>query len=483
MASVARKSVINILWASFSFAATKLLNLVAIIILARLLSPGEIGLMAFCLVIMAYLEVMARFGLGAALISAGPDPDEVAETADAVFAMSIGFSAAMAGLLFLSSGAIASFFEQPELAPMLRLLCAAILLQAFGTVNNAFLQKNLNFRLKVFPDIGRGLVKGVTSIGFALAGAGVWSLVYGHLAGVAVYCVVLWAVQPWRPARLPRPAAMRRLLGFGSSLLGAESINMLNRTLAPLMIGKVLGAAPLGIYNLASRIPDLGIRSFTLVASTVAHPIMAQMQDDPESLRRYFYDCLCYFSLFTFAGGAAIASLAEPMVVVLYTPTWYDMIVPMQLLAVAYGLSTVNLLPGVIYKAIRRPDYMLRVSLMTLPVTVLALWFAVPRGLEAVALAEVALALIYFVPNVGILRGAIGISIRQCLRAVAPGLFCGLMTAAGGQVGQMITDTPLGDLLCGAALAGLAYAVSFALVRPDIMALAARRLTRGKRAT
>lgn len=482
MTTIARKSITNILWASFSFAATKLLNLVAIIILARLLSPAEIGLMAFCLVIMAYLEVMARFGLGAALISAGPDPREIAETANAVFALSIAFSVLMAAALFFTAGAVAAFFEQPALTPMLQVLSAVIVIQAFGTVNNAFLEKNLNFRRKIFPDTARGLVKGLLSIGLALGGFGVWSLVYGHLAGTVAYCAVLWIVQPWRPRGLPRMQSLRGLLGFGSSLLGAESVNMLNRTLAPLMVGRMLGAAPLGIYNLAYRIPDLGIKSFTMVATTVAHPVMSQMQDDHESLRRYFYNCLCYFSLFTFAGGAAIASLAEPLVVVLYTPVWYDMIVPMQLLALAFALSTVNLLPGAIYKAIRRPDYMLRVSLIKLPITIGVLWFAVSRGLEAVAAAEIALALIYFVPNIGILRRAIGITVRDCGRAVMPGLFCGAMTALGGQIGQMLTPTPLGDLLCGAALAGAAYVASFALVRPDIMAKLVQRITRGRRA-
>ena len=481
MPTLARKSVTNILWAFLSFASTKLINLVAIIILARLLGPAEIGLMALCMVVMTYFEILSRFGLGAALISSGPDPEEIAETADAVFAMSLALAVAMAAVLFAASGPIAGFLGQPAAAPMLKVLCVAMVIEALGTVNSAFLAKKLRFRRKVFPDMARGTTKGAVSIGLALAGFGVWSLVWGYLAGAVAFRVLLWIVEPWRPRGLPRLAAMRGLWRYGGSLLGAESVNMLNRTLSPLLIGRVLGPAPLGIYSLAYRIPELGVKSFTLVASTVTHPIMAEMQDDPAALRRYFYACLCYFSLFTFAGGAAIASLAEPLVVVLYTPAWYDMIVPMQLVALAFALGTVNMLPGAIYKAIRRTDYMLRASLVTLPFTVTALWFAVPHGIEAVAAAEVGLALLYFVPNIGILRRVIGISVRECMRAVLPGLFCGAMTAVGGQVGQRLAHSPLGDLACGAVLAAAAYLLSFALVRPDVMAKVVGRLARRRR--
>lgn len=481
MPTPARKSVSNIFWAFFSFIATKMLNLVAIVVLARLLSPAELGLMAFCMVVMAYFEILSRFGLGAALISAGSDAEEVADTADAVFALSVAFACVMAAILFALGPVIADAFDQPGIAPMLRVLSVAMLIEALGTVNNALLQKRLKFRLKVIPDGARGLVKGVVSIALALAGFGVWSLVYGYIAGAIAFCVVLHVVQPWLPRRPPGRDRIRRLLGFGGHLLGAESINMLNRTMSPLLIGSLLGAAALGIYNMAYRIPELAIKSFSLVAGTVAHPIMAEMQDDEEALRRYFYGCLCYFALFTFPGGAAVATLTPPLVTVLFTPAWYDMIVPMQLLAIAFALATVNILPGTIFKAIQRPGHMLRVSLITLPITVLTLWHAVPRGLEAVAAAEVALAIVYFVPNLVILRRAIGIEVAHCVRALGPGVICAAATALGGLAGQQLASTPLAQLVVSALGALAAFVAALAVVRPEVIAKLARGFGRRQR--
>ena len=481
MASADRKSVVNIAWAFLSFFATKLLNLAAIVILARLLSPTEMGLMAFCMVVMAYFEIVSRFGLGAALISADRDPEREDQTAHAVFFLATAFSTVMAGALFGFGPLIARWFDQPQLAPMLQVLSIAMIIEGGATVNNALLQKRLRFKRKIVPDTARGLAKGTASITLAFAGFGVWSMVWGYLAGATVFAVALHVVEPWRPRQRPRLAEMRPLLGFGLRLLGGESVNMLNRTLSPLMIAQVLGAAALGIYNLAYRIPELVIKSFTIVAGTVAHPVMAEMQDDAESLRRYFYGCLTYFTVLTFSGGAAIAVLTPPLVHVLYTPTWYGMIVPMQLLGIAFALGTLNMLPGVIYKAIRRPEYLLRVALISLPLSVTTLVLAVPHGLVAVATAEVALAVVLFTPNFYFLSRAVGIRLDAVLHALVPGLACAAATALGGQLAQYPVDAPLAKLVLGGLGAGAAFFATLASTRPELTAQIWAALRRKRR--
>lgn len=469
MSGTMEKSVSNIFWAFLSFGGTKVLNLVAIIVLARLLSPPEIGLMAFCLVIMAYFEILSRFGLGAALISARADETEVAETADAVFALSLVFSSLMAVAAYALADTMAGFFDQPDLAPMLKVLCVAMVIESLGTVNNALMQKSLRFKQKLVPDTARSVMKGVVSIGLALAGFGVWSLVWGYLAGAVAFCVALWIMQKWRPRALPRAAICRRILRYGIALIGAETVNSLNHYLPMLLIGKMLGTGPLGIFSLAYRIPELAIRSFSLVASTVTHPIMAEMRDDNESLRRYFYGCLRYFSVLTFSGGAAIAVMTPALVVILYTPVWYDMIAPMQLLAIAFALATVNILPGAIYKAISRTDVMLRVSLINLPVTVVAFFTAVPYGLTAVAATEIGVVILSFLPNLYFLRRAIGIDLLHCAACVVPGVVCACVTVVAGSLGYLLFDTPMAQLATSLAAMLLSFAAALAVMAPEML--------------
>lgn len=469
MSGTGEKSVKNIFWAFTSFGATKVLNLVAIILLARLLSPSEIGLMAFCLVIMAYFEILSRFGLGAALISAPNDVVEISRSADAVFALSLGFSSLMACAAYLLADTFAQFFEQPGLAPMLRVLCIAMVIESLGTVNNALLQKGLRFKQKLIPDTARSVVKGILSIALAVTGWGVWSLVWGYLAGSVAFCLALWFVQSWRPCALPQLSVCRTVLRYGVALIGAETVNSLNRNLPMLLIGKMLGTGPLGIFNLAYRIPELAIRSFSLVASTVTHPIMAEMRYNDETLRQYFYNCLHYFSILTFSGGAAIAVMTPALVVVLYSPVWYDMIGPMQYLSIAFALATVNILPGAIYKAISRTDLMLRVSLINLPITVIAFLMVVPYGLTAVAITEVFVVVLSFLPNLYFLRGAIGIDFFRCVVCIFPGVISAGITASAGSVGYILFGTPLAQLAatCLAMLFG--FMISIMVVAPEML--------------
>lgn len=483
MSATLQKSVSNIFWAFLSFGATKILNLVAIIILARLLTPAEVGLMAFCLVIMAYFEILSRFGLGAALISSGQDEKTIADTADAVFTLSMLFSTFMAVLAYLTAPALAQFMEQPQLAPMLRLLCIAMIIQALGTVNNALLQKGLRFKKKIVPDSLRGLLKAVVSISLALSGWGVWSLVLGYLAGAIAYCLALWMVEPWRPRALPKWPAIQTVLRYGSALIGAETVNSLNRNLPMLLIGKLLGPTALGIFNLAYRIPELVIRSFSIVASSVTHPIMSEMRGDQASLQQYFYGCLRYFSVLTFPGGAAIAVMTPALVVVLYSPVWYEMIRPMQFLALAFAFATVNILPGAIYKAISQTNLMLRVSLINLPITVAAFWFAVPHGITAVAKTEMVLVVIAFVPNLYYLRRSIGIRVTQTCRCVTPGIFSAAVTAGAGSLSYLMFSTPITQLCASIGLMAVAYPLSLALFAPEALSTVMNVVRAKRRAT
>ena len=137
------KSVTNIFWSYVSFFCTKVLNLVALIVLARFLPPAEFGLMAFCIVIVGYFEMFSRFGLGAAVISAQEDVDA---TADAVFWFALLISASMAATVWLSADAFGRFFGQPELADILPVLSLSMVVVSFSAVHNSLLQKELRFR-------------------------------------------------------------------------------------------------------------------------------------------------------------------------------------------------------------------------------------------------------------------------------------------------------------------------------------------------
>lgn len=470
----------NLFWAYLSFTSTKLLNFVAVIIIARYVDPGEFGLMAICLAIMGYFEIISKFGLGAALISV---EDRQQETANAVFFCAILTSSVMALLLWLGSGAIAQLFESSELQPLLGTICLVLVIRALGSVHYSLLFRELNLRKKMVPDMAQGITKGVISIILALMGFGVWALVIGYIAGAIMATLLLYWIRPWKPSALPDWPTVRYVMGFGSYLIGAETINASPRLLDNLMVGKFLGPSALGIYAIAYRIPELAIKSFISVAGTVLHPVMSKMQTHPEDLEKYYYQALRYCALLMFGIGAAIAVLAEPTVHVLYTEKWYDMVAPMQFIAAALAVSTLNMVPGQLLKAVSRTDLMFRAALINLPIFVLLLGVAIPFGITAVAAAQLVMAFVRFVPIYLATKRVMNVTLPRLLNALRPAMICaGCASVAALLALQMHTGSELIRLMAGAAAFAAVYLIALRMVLPGVFVAGHRFILKRRRA-
>ncbi|WP_343503387.1 lipopolysaccharide biosynthesis protein [Alloyangia pacifica] len=470
----------NLFWAYLSFISTKLLNFVAVIIIARYVDPVEFGLMAICLAIMGYFEIISKFGLGAALISV---KDRQEETANAVFYCAIFTSTLMALLLWWGSGAISGLFESPELEPLLGTVCLVLVIRALGSVHYSLLFRELNLRKKLVPDVAQGLAKGLISIALAILGYGVWSLVIGYVAGALVSTLLLFWIRPWKPSALPDWPTVRYVMSFGSYLIGAETINATPRLLDNLLVGKFLGPAALGIYAIAYRIPELAIKSFTSVAGTVLHPVMSKMQTHPEDLAKYYYQALRYCALLMFGIGAAIAVLAEPTVHVLYNEKWYGMVAPMQFIAAALAVSTLNMVPGELLKAVSRTDLMFRAALFNLPIFILLLAGAIPFGITAVAAAQLAMAFIRFIPIYLATKRVMNVTIAKIFAALRPALICAASASLAAFLAlQMHTGSELLRLMAGAAAFAAVYLVALRLMVPGAFAAGHRFILKRRRA-
>lgn len=473
----AHRALSNVFWSYASFLGTKVLNLVTLVLLARWLSPGEFGIMAICVAISAYFEIVARFGLGASLISAQEDVEGMAT---AVFMMSMVSSVLMALALVIAAPYLADWFKMPDLVAPLRVIAFTQVVDGFGVVPAAFLAKRLRFRMKVVPDLARSVTKGVISIGMALAGMGVWALVLGNLAGTAAGVAALYVVSPWFPKAHPTRDSYVQAFRFGSHLLLAEVINAAQRNLDALLVGHLLGPAALGIYSLAFRLPDLAIRSFNQVTGVVLHPMMTEMNDGREGLKRAYLASLKYVALFTFPAGVALSVTAHPIVHILYRPQWYGMIAPMQFLSISLALLTVDFVPGLVYKAMNRTDRLLQVSILKLPIFFAVLVLSAPYGLTALSAAQIGLAVIYFIPNYLVLRGPVGADLSDIGRALAPAVLVSLGVAAlGGAAGLLPIHKPAFDLAATGGAALIAYLAGLQLAAPEAIATLKRMI--GKR--
>jgi PST family polysaccharide transporter len=187
--SFARVTLGNVLWAFAGTAGARLASLAGLVALARILAPEDFGLVAFALVFTTYIETVGDLGAGMALIYWPSRYDDAAQVS---FGINIVMGVLWGGMTLLVAPAVAAFFHEPAATPILRTLALIFPIKALGATHDALLQKQLRFRSRLVPELALAVLKAVASVGLAVAGMGVWSLVWGQIVGLAAWVGVLW---------------------------------------------------------------------------------------------------------------------------------------------------------------------------------------------------------------------------------------------------------------------------------------------------
>ncbi len=464
---VTRKAIQGTFWTYLSYIAGKLLSFVTTVILARLLLPEEFGLVGYATVVIQYLDVVNTLGMGTAVISRR---NRLAEAANAAFYISISVGAALYGLAWLGAPIAAAYFREPVVTPMLRVIALLLPLNALSVIPGALIQRDLRFGVKIIPDLSSSLAKGAVSILMAWQGFGAWSLIGGQIASVFVAGVLHWALAGWRPTRVYDRQVTREMLAFGGHIIVVGFIGALLNNVDYLIIGRMLGAVALGVYTLAYRMPELVIRSINLVVGRVAHPVLSTVQMSTADLRAMYRRYLRYTALIIFPAGVGVALLSEPIIHVFYTAKWAEAIPVMRWIALAVTIAAMGHIPGVLYKAINRPDILNKLALIKLPVVIGVLWFATRWGVEGVALGHVALAIFKVTLDTAVASRFVQAGARDVFCALYPALISTLVM--GVAVWGLLRALSPGDvwaIALGASIGALVYLGMLMLVRRDVV--------------
>jgi O-antigen/teichoic acid export membrane protein len=458
-------------WAYASFVLSKLLVFGSTVILARLLSPADFGVVGYATAITGYLEVARDLGVGSALI-ARPNVDR--RIASIAFQLSVGWGLLLAVAVYLGAPLLGDFYGDLRAVPVARVLSLGFLLSTLGSTHDALLYRGLAFNRRIVPDVVQALVKGVTSIGLAWAGWGYWSLVFGQLAGEASFCVVAWIMQPFRPRLEWDYLEGRWLLGFGSAVVASRLLWALLTSLSYLIVGSELGAAALGVFTLAYRLPSLALMSNYTILSAVVFPVYARLQDDLDGLRRGYLLGQRYMALILIPAGVGLAVVAPLFVSVFYGPRWAEAGPIMQIISLRCAVAAIGWHTSDLAKAVGRAR--LQLVLAILPVAVLVPTLVVAGrlyGLIGLASVYAAGSLISAVLRMVLVRHIVQMSVVATLRSLEPALVAALAVAAtmGGFL-LISSHWPDGLRLACAALLGVAtYGLALLLVGRDLLAL------------
>jgi O-antigen/teichoic acid export membrane protein len=442
-ASLGRTAVRAVLWNYLSFASGKLLVLITMAVLARLLTPEEFGIMGFAVLAVTYLAVLKDLGLGGALIQRRQDAEEAAQT---VYVANLVLGVVLTATTFAAAPAVAGFFGEPLVVPLLRVLSFTFVLEALGAIHLVLLRRNLDFRRKMVPDLGRALVKGVVSIGAAIWGFGVWALVWGQLAGVLAAVFLSWAVVPWRPTFRIHRRLLRPLMRFGGPLVVTDIAHAVWLNLDYVVVGRLLGDHALGVYTLAYRLPELLVMSIWRVITQAAFPFFSSIQDHPELLSRGFLATIRYSQIAIVPICVGLFVAADPIVGVAFGSQWAEAVPIVRLMAVFMLVGSVGVNIGDVYKAIGRPDVLAKLAIIDFVVLAPALVVGANLGgLVGVAWAHAAVALVDTSIRLVVAHRMIEVTYREIGRMLLPSLKAGTVLA-GVAGGVVVVTAGLGDL-------------------------------------
>jgi teichuronic acid exporter len=361
MTSLAHRASSAAWWSTLEILARYGVQFLVMVVLARLLTPDDFGLIAMLLVFTSIGTLLVDSGFGAALIQRQQTTVDD-ETTVFIFTMVIGLIAAT--VLALSAPAIATFFNQPTLVGLTRVMAVVLPLGAFAAVPDALLTMQLDFKARARAEVVASLCSGVVAVALALQGFGVWSLAWQSIVSIGVRGILLWVYSGWRPRGRYRGESFRGLFGFGGYMLLSGLLSTVAVRLQSLMIGKLFDSSALGYYTLAQNTQSAPSTFMGQVLSRVGLPVFSTIAHDREKLVAALRSSL-RMAMFLFVPCmVGIAVVAEPLISMLYGARWITAAPILSVLALGAALWPVHVLNLAAISAQGRSDLFLRLEVI-----------------------------------------------------------------------------------------------------------------------
>lgn len=291
------------------------------IVLARLLTPEEYGLIGIITIFIAVFNSIVDSGFSNALIRKNDTTDKDYNT---VFITNMVFSAVLFVAMFFSAPFIAKFFNQPQLEPLTKVMSSIVIINAFAIIQRTILVKNIDFKTQTKISVISSVTSGVIGIGMAVCDMGVWSLVGQQISRQLLNTLFLWIFSKWRPKLQFSWNSFRELFGFGWKLLVSALIDTVWREIYQVVIGKFYSAASLGQYTRAHQFSSIFSSNINGVIQRVSYPVLSAIQDDKERLKQAYRRVIKITMLVTFVLMLGLAAVAKPMILVLIGPNWME---------------------------------------------------------------------------------------------------------------------------------------------------------------
>jgi O-antigen/teichoic acid export membrane protein len=404
------KAVSGVKWSAVSRFSQLGLQFLTTAVLARLLTPDDFGLVGMATVVIGFVDIFKDLGTSAAVIQRKNLSEELLSS---IFWVNVAFGVIATTVLFALSPLGAAFYHEQRVTPILKVLSIAFFISGLSILQQAILERNLQFDKLAKLEIIGTLLGSIVGIGSALLGYGVWSLVYQSLTVTVVTTLLLWTFSGWRPKMIFHWDTVKSVSSYSLNLTGFNISNYFIRNGDYLLIGRFIGAEALGYYTLAYNLMLFPLQNISAVLGRVMFPAFSQIQDDDERFRSAYLRVAASIALVTFPMLVGLWAVAGPFVLTVFGSQWSPVILLIMILA-PVGLSqSIGTTVGTIYQTKGRTDWMFRWGLASGSFRIIAFVIGIRWGVVGVAAAYSLSYLFLLYPGLAIPFRLIDLKIRD----------------------------------------------------------------------
>lgn len=445
----------NLIWRYAERCGAQIIQFVVQIILARLLTPQEYGLIGLMTVFISLALVFAQSGMGQALVQKKQSDETDFST---VFYFSIAFSLVIYAVLYFSAPLIADFYQEPILVDVVRVLSIMVIIGAVNSVQQAYVQKHMQFKRFFYSTLSGTIVSAVIGIAMAYHGFGIWALVAQQISNQLIGAIVLWFTVKWRPKWIFSFKRMGKLFSFGWKMLCSSLIDTLYSNIYSLVIGKRYSSADLGFYNKGKQFPMLIVQNINTTITSVLFPVLSEVQDEKERLKSMVRRSIVTSTFLIFPAMAGLAAVAKPLTILLLTEKWLPAVPFIQFCCFTYAFWPVHTANLQAIKALGRSDIFLWLEIIKKVIGVLVLIITLPHGLMVMMTARCGVTLLSSFINAYPNKKLLGYSYKEQLKDMAPSMVLSLLMMGAILPITLLNISPILQMILQVAAGVVVYA-------------------------
>ena len=415
--SLKNKTVKGLGWSALDNAARYGMQFMIGIVLARLLSPDDYGLLGLVGIVTVVCTALVNGGFTTALIRKKNATEEDYNT---VFICNLTMSLLLYGVTFLCAPLIADFFSREELTPLVRVSSLGLIIGALGMVQQTRLTKRIDFKTQTKITLVASAVSGVVGIGMALASFGVWALVGQQLTSQIISTILLYIYNRWLPCLRFSIESFHVLFGFGWKMMVSILLDAVWKELYQVVVGKFYNPATLGQYTRAKHYANLFSQNLTAVMERVTYPVLSSIQDDKERMFSAYRRIIRTSMFITTIALFSLGAVSEPLIYCMIGPKWHEASTYLPLICINYSLYPLHAINLNMLQVQGRSDLFLGLEVIKKIIILAPLFVGAFIGIMPMLWANLAVGIIAYFLNSHYSGRLLGYSSWMQLRDIAP---------------------------------------------------------------